>query len=87
VPTRALVGVALVISAPLVAWVATLDAGLAAAVSVVSVTVGAIRWFDRRFAFSFGQGFVGYRPDGWPQGVQEDDDVRWDWKGRGIHAR
>jgi hypothetical protein len=30
--------------------------------------------------FSFGEGFVGYRGDqGWPQGVQEDDDVRWSW--------
>src|SRR5690348_14336877 len=30
--------------------------------------------------FSFGEGFVGYRGDqGWPQGVQEDDDVKWSW--------
>ena len=33
--------------------------------------------------FSFGEGFVGYRPDpAWPRGVQEDDDVRWDWRPR-----
>jgi hypothetical protein len=36
---------------------------------------------DRRTPFSFGEGFVGYRPDPvWPRGVQEDDDVRWDWR-------
>ena len=30
--------------------------------------------------FSFGEGFLGYRSDqGWPQGVQEDDDVKWSW--------
>jgi hypothetical protein len=30
--------------------------------------------------FSFGEGFIGYRGDqGWPQGVQEDDDVKWSW--------
>jgi hypothetical protein len=36
---------------------------------------------DRRVAFSFGEGFVGYRSQmGWPQGVQEDDDFRWAWR-------
>jgi hypothetical protein len=35
----------------------------------------------RRLPFSFGEGFIGYRPDmGWPQGVQEDDDFHWSWK-------
>jgi hypothetical protein len=45
------------------------------------VALGAsIRYVDRHVAFSFGEGFVGYRGDpAWPQGVQEDDDVRWDW--------
>ena len=34
--------------------------------------------------FSFGEGFIGYRADqGWPQGVQEDDDVRWSWRSPG----
>ena len=49
---------------------------------------GLFLWFawslgsaSRRVPFSFGEGFVGYRPDPiWPQGVQEDDDVRWDWR-------
>ena len=31
-------------------------------------------------SFSFGEGFLGYvARDGWPRGVQEDDDVRWNW--------
>jgi hypothetical protein len=42
--------------------------------------IGSASW---RVPFSFGEGFVGYRPDPrWPAGVQEDDDFRWDW---GVH--
>ena len=38
--------------------------------------------------FSFGEGFIGYRGDqGWPQGVQEDDDVRWSWRPANSAAR
>jgi hypothetical protein len=34
-----------------------------------------------RSTISFGEGFLGYTArDGWPQGVQEDDDFRWNWK-------
>jgi hypothetical protein len=45
--------------------------------------IAALMHIDRRIPFSFGQGFLGYRPDlGWPQGVQEDDDFRWNWKPR-----
>jgi hypothetical protein len=41
----------------------------------------AMRLIVPRVTFSFGQGFVGYRGDPrWPQGVQEDDDVHWNWK-------
>jgi hypothetical protein len=32
-----------------------------------------------RLPGSFGQGFVGFRRDGWPTGVQEDDDAHWTW--------
>jgi hypothetical protein len=35
-----------------------------------------------RFPGSFGQGFLPYRGDGWPPGVQEDDDAQWSWAGR-----
>jgi hypothetical protein len=45
--------------------------------------IAALLHIDRRIPFSFGQGFLGYRSDlGWPQGVQEDDDFRWNWKPR-----
>ena len=67
---------------------------VAVVVSVVAVDVmvglasgafvcglAALRRVERRITFSFGQGFIGYRSDlGWPQGVQEDDDFRWNWK-------
>jgi hypothetical protein len=34
-----------------------------------------------RSTISFGEGFLGYTArDGWPHGVQEDDDVHWNWK-------
>src|SRR5262245_60805267 len=40
-----------------------------------------------RVPFSIAQGFVGYRSDmGWPQGVQEDDDVHWQWR-KGSRSR
>ena len=43
--------------------------------------VSGIRSVSRHVSFSFADGFIGYRPDTtWPHGVQEDDDVRWDWK-------
>jgi hypothetical protein len=52
---------------------------VAGAIAFVAV---AVRRLDRRISFSFGEGFIGYRADlGWPHGVQEDDDVRWDWRG------
>lgn len=35
--------------------------------------------FGARLRGSFGSGFVGFRGDGWPPGVQEDDDARWRW--------
>ena len=42
---------------------------------------------SRRVRFTFGEGFVGYRPDPrWPRGVQEDDDVRWDWRAPGAES-
>lgn len=38
------------------------------------------RWMDR-MGWSFGDGFLGYRPDqGRPRGVQEDDDFHWNWR-------
>ncbi len=40
-----------------------------------------LRSVSERRPFSFGEGFVGYRPDpARAHGVQEEDDVRWDWR-------
>jgi hypothetical protein len=44
------------------------------------VCVSALRFIDHRTQLSFGQGFIGYRADGWPVGVQEDDDLHWSWQ-------
>jgi hypothetical protein len=34
----------------------------------------------RHATFGFGDGFLPFRAqDGWPRGVQEDNDVRWNW--------
>lgn len=69
-------GVALLIAAPLlvlVGWQLAL-------IAVVTVTI--VREVERRIpaSYSLAAAFMGYRPDdGWPQGVQEDDDVRWNW--------
>ena len=67
------------------AWLLSGDAGDALLSGVVALFVVASQVVDRHFPFSFGEGFVGYRPDpAWPQGVQEDDDVRWDWRPHGV---
>jgi hypothetical protein len=79
-PLRAFIapsGLALLIAAPillLAGWQWALVAGLGATVC---------RELDRRVGragFSLGDGFLPYRPEtGWPQGVQEDNDVHWNW--------
>jgi len=50
---------------------------------VVGAAAAILRELDRRVAhvtFSFGDGFLPFRSDnGWPRGVQEDDDVHWNW--------
>ena len=62
---------------------ATGDVGLAVGWGLLVFIVGSLGHVSRRVPFSFGEGFVGYRPDPvWPHGVQEDDDVRWDWQRR-----
>lgn len=55
-------------------WLPATVTGLLAAVTrAVHTRVG-------RATFSFGDGFVAFRGyDRWPQGVQEDDEVRWNW--------
>ena len=61
-------------------WFATADAGVAILATALGFAVIGLHRIDRHLPFSFGQGFVGYRADmGWPRGVQEDDDVHWNW--------
>jgi hypothetical protein len=63
------------------AWLLSGDAGYAFWSAFVATFVVASQVIDWPSSFSFGQGFVGYRPDpAWPQGVQEDDDVHWNWR-------
>lgn len=79
-PLRAFIapsGLAVLVAAPvllLAGWQVALLAGLGAA---------AYRELDRRIGrvgFSFGDGFIPHRTEtGWPQGVQEDNEVRWNW--------
>lgn len=62
-------------------WFATADVRVAILVFALGFAVIGLRWTDRHLPFSFGQGFIGYRADlGWPRGVQEDDDVHWNWR-------
>ena len=50
--------------------------GAAVLVLAVLVVVVASQVGDPSWAFI---GLLGYRPPGWPHGVQEDDDARWSW--------
>ncbi len=49
-----------------------------------AATMVVLRIVEGRTRLSFGQGFLGYRGDGWPVGVQEDDDVHWSWHRSGV---
>jgi hypothetical protein len=62
---------------------ATGNAGLGAGCSLGAWVIGQLGAICRRVPFTFGEGFLGYRSDpAWPQGVQEDDDFRWNWRPR-----
>ncbi len=79
-PLRALVGpsrFALLVALPLLLLV-TWQAALGGA--VIAAAARELRRRADRMTFSFGEGFLPYRSQaGWPRGVQEDDDVRWNW--------
>jgi hypothetical protein len=59
----------------------TLALALVGALAVGLALVARRSRFGGRLPGSFGQGFVGFQRDGWPSGVQEDDDARWSWSG------
>ena len=70
------------VAAAAVVWLLSGDAGYAFWSGLVTAFIVASQVVDW-VPFSFGAGFVGYRPDtAWPQGVQEDDDVHWNWRPR-----
>jgi hypothetical protein len=70
------------------AAVAQVDVRLGLTFSATVCAGVGVRWIDRHVTFSFGQGFIGYRGDlGWPRGVQEDDDVHWNWNGHRSGAQ
>jgi hypothetical protein len=61
-----------------VGWQVATFVGVASA--IVRVVDGQIA----RSNLSFADGFIGFRGEAaWPKGVQEDDDVRWDWSKAG----
>ena len=68
-------------AAALAVWFVVGDVRLASMSGLLVCAYATLRRIDRWLPFSFGEGFVGYRSDpGWPRGVQEDDDARWNWK-------
>jgi hypothetical protein len=57
-----------------VGWQAAVVAG------VIALILREGRLRADRSTLSFGDGFLAYAgTNGWPHGVQEDDDVRWNW--------
>jgi len=76
-------GFALVVATPVF-----LVAGLPLAL-VVAVVAPLVRAIHRRISgstFSFVEGFMAYREPAWPHGVQEDNDVRWNWSASGQRS-
>ena len=58
--------------------------GFAALLLVIGMVVFVMSPKTGRTLDVFGSGFVGYRASGWPQGVQEEDPVRWSWSTGGT---
>ena len=83
-PLRAFVGptrFAVLVAVPLLllaTWQLALVGGIGASVA------REVRRRMERLPFTLADGFLPYRPDpDWPQGVQEEDDVRWNWRAAG----
>lgn len=78
-------GLALVVAAPLL-----LVAGwqVAAVAAVLAPLARQLRRWANRLPFTIGDGFLPYRADdGWPKGVREDNDVRWNWSTAALDGR
>ena len=88
VPRRVEFEVGVVAAIAVVATYFAADARVAIVAGSLGLAAIAFRRIDRRVPFSFGEGFIGYRGDpGWPQGVQEDDDVHWNWRASAASGR
>jgi hypothetical protein len=83
-PLHALVGparFALIVAAPVLLFVGL---QVALVVAVVAPLLRAVHDRMERTTISLGDGFLPYRAEtGWPQGVQEDNDVHWNWSAAG----
>ena len=83
-PLRAFIGparFAILVAAPVLLFVGL---QVALIVAVAAPLVRVLRDRADRTTMSLGAGFLPYRADmGWPHGVQEDDDVRWNWSAAG----
>jgi hypothetical protein len=72
--------VAIALVAGFAAGFALHDIRAGLAVAIVAWLLQEMRVVVEMFPFSVGDAFLGYRGDqGWPQGVQEDDDLKWSW--------
>jgi hypothetical protein len=71
-------GLGILVAAPvllLAGWQLAVIVGLGAA------TYRVLYRLVDRVSYSLSDGLLPYRQEmGWPQGVQEDDDVRWNWQ-------
>ena len=64
------------------------DARVGLAIAAGAWLLQEIRVVVDMIPFSFAEGFIGYRGDqGWPQGVQEDDDVKWSWRHAAVSGK
>lgn len=79
-PSRA----ALFAAAPVWLLIGLQAALVVAAIALAYRLVGHLTGHE---SFSIGEGFLPYRAKlDWPQGVQEDDDVRWNWNAPGSRG-
>ena len=80
--------VVIVIAVAIAGSVVAADGRVGIVVGSFGLAAIAARRADRRVPFSFGEGFLGYRGDPeWPRGVQEDDDVHWNWQATATPGR
>jgi hypothetical protein len=79
-PIRAFIGPLVWAAVPALPVLIRVGWQAAVVVGVMAIAVREARVRASRSTISFADGFLGYTAhNGWPHGVQEDDDVRWNW--------